>query len=137
MKLYRIIALICILIANLCILGHAIIPHCHCDRDELCVIMHHNDCDENACDETQHHSRKGESGSCILTQIVPQHHSSVDEILPDVSDSNITLLFYDIPLDLLKIDLPNTSVRHIAFDEVSHYTSYVSPTLGLRAPPFI
>ena len=137
MKLYRLIALICILIASFCVLGHAIVPHCHSGGTDSCVILNHNHCDEDHCDETQHHNCKGEAGSCILTQIVPQHHLSVDDILPDISDSNITLLFFDIPFELLKIDLPTITIRHIACDEVSHYTSYVSPTLGLRAPPFI
>lgn len=137
MKLYRLIALICIHIAALCILGHATIPHCHSGENELCVILNHNHCNDKTCDKNHQQDCQDQSGGCMLTQIILQHHSSVDDILPDASDAGITLLLLDIPFDLLKIDFPNTSVRLIPNDEISHYLSHVSPTLGLRAPPFI
>lgn len=140
MKTSRFIAVICIYVASLFLLAHAILPHCNHSEEDVCIAYEgHNHCDGKECGDSHNHGMAchGESNGCILTKIIPHHNTSSEEILPDISDSNVDLLFCTCLLELLYLDIPSEVLEHKFWDEQSYYTSYISPTLGLRAPPIV
>lgn len=141
-KVSRLIAIICIHIASLFLLSHAILPHCHHQGNESCVILSHNHCENKDCSDshdTHKHNNacSGETNGCILMQMLPQHTFSSNEILPNILDSNIDLLYCTCLLELLKLDIPDEIIDLSFWEEKSYYLSYISPTLGLRAPPIV
>lgn len=141
MKIYRLIALICIYIAGLFLVSHAILPHCNHSEENICVAYGaHDNCEDKACSgHKADHSMNcsGESNGCILTKIIPNQNLSSIEIVPSILDSNVDLLFCICILELMNLEMPIEVLEDKYWEEQSYYTSYISPTLGLRAPPFI
>jgi len=135
------ITLILLLIANLAIIAHNVTPHHHHDGIVCTASMCGDDCCDTNKDDSHHHDAathgcQGAQGECELKQTMAR----------EIQSNNIQL---DIPLVLLMVHhccgLGNCDLEEPDFSTFfrqkpyleSYFTTYVSPTLGLRAPPRI
>lgn len=140
MDVKKFITIIFLLIANLSVIAHNVTPHHHHDGIVCMASMCADECcDAEAETSHQHHSANhcnGNPGDCELK----------NTMFRDSGNNNIQL---SVPLLMLMIHhccglsschieeamLP-AHCTHRPYLE-SYYTTYVSPTLGLRAPPHI
>jgi cell division protein FtsL len=132
-------AFIFVLLANMVLLAHAVIPHHH-HQQQVCVESTHCLNDEYAhtheSSQHNHHHDGSADNCCILKQAV-----FITTVQLRLSDSNNTCLDnhtlnFIILSDFGFDEFYSLSVIASCIPEISFtITSYVTKTLGLRAPP--
>ncbi|MBK8807545.1 MAG: hypothetical protein IPO21_13245 [Bacteroidales bacterium] len=130
-----------ILLANLVLLAHAVLPHHHHEQ-QVCIESTHCDGDSEAHihnTASQDHQHDGADNTiCVLKQAVIVPSSQVKSIntCDNCSDNHN----HDF---IIHSDFGNEHSQFVS--EVisykpefpSFYTTFVTPTLGLRAPPIV
>ena len=137
------VALSLLMLANIFLLAHAVLPHHHHDDGGICFVnAHHRDCDDEHHDTPTHqHEQEGNlAGKCCYIDVffIPAHnltlkstchihsHCDCDHVLEATTPNTINIQDF---VDKTLIDF-----RHKPF-LVAYHTGYISQSLGLRAPP--
>ena len=136
-------AIFFLVLANIILLAHAVIPHHH-HKGEVCFIYSHcqNDCDEQNHQTTENnheHDGKNDFQCCVLDQFVlipsswikqeckcldgDNRHPGNDGFQTVLSELGSVFIFQTC---LFKTKLPLLS---------STYTFFTGRSIGLRAPP--
>lgn len=131
-----------ILIANMVLLAHAVIPHHH-HQAVICIEQNHGDDDSllhnhNVPDHDHQHDDNTNSTTCVLQQtfVVPALHSNLFKCCCNYSD-NQNLDFYILSkLGLTELQPVSKVVARFPLHS-SYLISFVTSTLGLRAPPIV
>jgi hypothetical protein len=143
--LKRTTAIIFIILANMLVLAHAVVPHHH-HHKQVCFINSH--CiNDNIADEQNtnrdNHSHDGEKNSddCILKApvIVSTNQWKIDFKFNDkTSDQSGHFEFYNCQSNTrTEFVFPLFSRFAGSYFNNSSYSSLVSASLGLRAPPVV
>jgi hypothetical protein len=140
-------AFIFVLLANIVLLAHAVVPHHHHhNANEICIST--SDC-ETDCKEHKHitpacthgHENNEKSECCTLNQFVVIPATSIRQEnnwvgCPDnkgTFDDFQAILFYYV----LKADVPILETDARLQFTTSFFTQFVVSSLGLRAPPTV
>lgn len=141
----RLPAILFILVANIVLLAHAVIPHHHHEK-EVCIVSSHcdSDGDSHNHDKAEHkHQHHGGNSvdHCVLQQILISPPNKIKHEIKSLDlDTNLFLtdysqaIFNDNSNDLvcfssyLKSKPPSITYT---------YLNYASTVLGLRAPPLV
>jgi hypothetical protein len=140
MNVKKAISLSFLLLANIVMLAHAVVPHHYHENTGVCVMSHCRDSNE-AHRHENNHSQKHEHGGNALSD-----ECSVDIHVFTKNDNNNCCLhsycdceqiLYTLILD--RVSISNFDIK-IPFQHkpylLSYHTEYISQSLGLRAPPF-
>jgi len=147
----RAISLSFILLANIILLAHAVIPHHHHDTIPVVIISHHehdrkahehhhhHDDNEpvNSCDASDSHAHNGFE-DCILANLFFRLENERQEFQTVNCDFGLLLWLspllsgYELPPIINDTGLPFR--QHPL--QPSYFTDYISQSLGLRAPPY-
>lgn len=133
-------AIFFILLANIIILVHAVVPH-HYHQMAICVNTSHCQSDSNAHDHDHEHDGEENSQSCVLKQAV---------FIPSTQENQFSNCLYAADKPLATIDFQAVlfdngylagapcivSWSQTSFD-TSSFTEFIAPSLGLRAPPIV
>jgi hypothetical protein len=141
----RITSIAFILLANILLLAHAVVPHHH-HHKQVCLVNSH--CiDINLADDLNtnrdNHNHDGEKNSddCILKEpvIVLTNQWKVDLRFNDKTPDQTSLdEFYNCPSHIITgFIFPVFSRVLTSHFNNSRYSSLVSTSLGLRAPPVV
>ena len=142
----RIPAVFFILLANLVLFVHAVVPHHHHDSD-LCfdpiVAEHtsHNDFCSEACKNDPHqHDSDNASDDCMLSHIVALYNGDIKQnIRAHISSHDLInhlSVFALFSNENLRVSNPNFFIEIVFNDHISIYHSLASQAFGLRGPPF-
>lgn len=133
-------AILFILLANIVLLAHAVLPHHH-HKQQVCIEGSHCEEEEDISQTTAHghqHDNHTNSATCVLKQavIIPSTEGKFFKCCDNYSDNhsyNYYILFNPGNIDLQPIS------EVVAFIPVlpSFLTSSVTITPGLRAPPMV
>lgn len=136
-------ALFFLILANIFLLSHAVIPHHH-HQDEVCFVEthccgdHHSDTEE--AQNNDHHSDKNPDNCILKVPFIPASNSFRQDIKSfDAPDYSFDLtVFQSIFSDLVSVALKSESSK-IASDAppIIGYAQIFIPTCGLRAPPVV
>lgn len=138
-------ALIFIILANILILAHAVVPHHH-HHKQVCLVNSHyiNDNipgEQNTNRENHNHDGEKNSDECILKEPVIvstnqwRGNFKFSNILLDLNEHNE---FYNGLSNARTEFLFPVFSRHVSIYFInSTYSSLVSSSLGLRAPPVV
>lgn len=134
-------ALFFIFLANIIILTHVVLPHHH-HNQQVCYERVHctNDDAIHTQNSTTHkHQHDGtDNSTCVLKQavIIPSSHDKIIKSCDNCSDNHIHDFF--VLSSIGDIDLQPISHTETTVPEFpSFLTSFVTSTLGLRAPPIV
>lgn len=145
MRPKRLIALTLLMLANIFLLAHVVLPHSHHDGVvcfSLEEMVHQHHCSHNhvdACDCNCHHAENhhhhGDSEDCNLKEIViRQDNNSHHEILPCATC--LSLLYTIYSLNDLYLVVPEYGHRLVQKPYlITYIPPYVGTISGLRAPP--
>ncbi len=135
-----------LLLANLALLAHTVIPHHHPDAHHIsiCNLLPAEDANNIHCAHHdmggQEHGANGLGDDCILNglyiRVASGHQSSSEEDHPscdDTADSYPSICSIVNPSSV-RWDEGGIPFRHRPFLLYS-YSQYVTSSLGLRAPP--
>jgi hypothetical protein len=138
-------AIFLILIANIVLLAHAVVPHHH-HKSQVCIVSCHcqADCQDhnnNLPGHNNQHDGNNESDCCVLKQAVAIPSNLVKQDFRGFdSDNNhpdfdgFQCVLFDNELDIFEpID---SSVAKLQFLS-SNYSHFVNTSIGLRAPPIV
>ena len=140
----RVAATIFLILANLVLFVHAVIPHHH-HESELCFDAFNKteQTTDNCCesDETKHHhdSDKDEDG-CFLTHIIALNYGEVkqgirvDFVSAGFNTNNFAMAILSDRNSA--ISSPDYFIEIISHDRRPNYFSLACRASGLRAPPF-
>jgi len=135
------IALFILLLANITILVHAFVPHHHHENIPFCISSHCVDSNiahdsSTSCDPHQHEGNSS-SGDCLIDNIYTR--ATNDRQVLDSGDNDYTQLPHFLLLFCSDcfIKLSNTEAKKIELTPYlsSYHTTFVTRSLGLRAPP--
>lgn len=136
----RAIALSFLVLANMAILVHVVIPHHHHNNFVICFLTSHCTDDEEAsghpydCNHHQHND-DGTEECLLLTEMyikIDNNRSVVDLNFHNDFQYPVLLLLVN---PIIKItDLENLPFRQTPY-LLSYYTEYIARSTGLRAPP--
>jgi len=138
-------ALFIILLANIILFAHAVIPHYH-HKTEVCIEsfqgqINHDDHEDKTNDHEHEHNGKNSSDYCASEQVfvVPynqlkQEYKYLDSDKSDLQFSKLQIIVID--KDLYCHFPTILSKRQLLF-YTSTYSGFASTILGLRAPPFV
>jgi hypothetical protein len=139
--LSKVVSISLLVIANLVILAHDVIPHHHHD-DYVC--FEHGSCAAHHANDSEHGKLPGseDEACCILDNllIIPANSrydkiiSSSSIILPDSGNHGFALLA-NAQFDFTKLLLPLLFRQHS--QKLNFYHAFTSLSAGLRAPPVI
>ncbi|GEM_PF-3634940 len=119
-----------------CVMAHSFIPHHH-HNSTVCVTAcsHHQASD---CTDGEHDSHAHGDMECMMDNVVVRDSGSQKVIQPAISDILFSLHLYHICYCSCMQEKTGI-VSYLNYKPYleSYYTSYVAPTLGLRAPPRI
>ena len=137
----RAIALSFLLLANIALLVHAVIPHHH--HNELTVCFFATTCTDSAKahkhthgSDCQHHHDGSGMEECPLKKMFVRFENNklFDDLRLD-NDIQYPVLFLFPIHPIVEI----TGLKDLPFRQnpylLSCYTDYIAPSLGLRAPP--
>lgn len=129
-----------ILIANLVLLAHAVLPHHHHEQ-QVCIERTHcvEDVTIHSLNSTDNHQHDGsDSTTCVLKQavIIPSSQTRFINNCDNCSDNHIHDYIILSNLGYEHTQFVSEIVTHIP-EFPSFYTTFVTPTLGLRAPPTV
>lgn len=134
-----------ILLANIMLLVHGLMPHHH-HKGVVCFTQNHSE--EVCCNDSHHQHNKGcddshsdDSGCCVVKQdfLIPSDEIGkttrcvVSEIHNKIQIWFVALLTSSIEF---KIFTP-IKFKHHFLDVLLHYSYYLNSSLSLRAPPSI
>ncbi len=134
-----------ILLANIMLLVHGLMPHHH-HKGIVCFTQ--NQTEEVCCNDVQHQHNKGcddshsdDSGCCVVKQdfLIPSDEIGkttrcvVSEIHSKIQSWFVALLTNSIEFKVFT----TIKLKHQFFDVLPHYCYYLSSSLTLRAPPSI
>lgn len=134
-----------LLLANLALLAHTVIPHHHPDAHHIyiCDLVPAEDANNSQCAhhdmDGQDHGANGLGDDCILNglyiRVASGHHSSLGEDHPsyDTADGSPSIYSIVNP-STVRRDEGGRPFRHRPF-LLSSYSRYITSSLGLRAPP--
>ncbi len=135
-------AIFFVLLANIIIVAHAVVPHHHLPR-QFFIITEHSDEDVNGhkhhTDEHNHeHGDANDYDYCLLKQVITTPANSSKQ---EFSSPSIDFNFGSVLAILIKNDFacnppPILSYRQSTFHN-SFYTCFINSVSGLRAPPSI
>lgn len=137
----KFMTIISLLIANLAIIAHNVTPHHHHDGIVCMASMCANDCCNTGEDDSHHHgaashSCHGSPGECELKQTMTREaqNGSIQLNIP----LTLLMVHHCCGLSSCGLEKPDFSTffRQKPYLE-SYLTTYVSLTLGLRAPPHV
>ena len=135
-------ALSVLLFANIFILAHNILPHYHHD-DIMCLPSSHaQHCCEGHNEDAQsehndmHKHDHGDIEDCLLKNtVVRQVSSDQSQLIPALI---LLAVHHCCGLSSCHLEEPTLPLFYQQKPYLeSYFTTYVSPTLGLRAPPHI
>lgn len=148
--LKKIVSITFILLANLVMIAHVLIPHhhhhveevcldnLHCESDEVLCIPLETDCDYFQCVDHKHHGQQ-DHGACVLSVNLyrnAQQYQRTGKIL--TSNPNATILFTSV----LAHKYASVSSSNFYIDDVtsfiyleSTYAFYSIDASALRGPP--
>lgn len=138
-------ALIIILLANIILFAHAVIPHYH-HKTEVCIESFHHkindDATEHKTTEPRHeHNDKNSSDYCASQQafLIPVNQIKQETQYTDSVDANLQLTSLQAGLSdkdaYLHFPTFLSNVPFLFF--TSARSSFASTILGLRAPPVV
>jgi len=129
-----------ILLANIILLAHAVIPHHHHTSD-ICIVNNVENAPHDNC-TTHNHEHEKKSDACALNQVLVIHSQQIRYEINDIdfADNNQSI-FDDIQAgfvndgmgDLYSINASNSKPPLLA----STYSLFAGNSIGLRAPPSI
>lgn len=134
-----------ILLANIMLLVHGLMPHHH-HKGVVCFTQ--NQTEEVCCNDAQHqHTRscddthKDEPGCCVVKNdfLIPSDEIGkttrcvINEIHSKIQSWFVALLTNSIEFKVFT----TIKFKHQFFDVLPHYSYYLSSSLSLRAPPSI
>ncbi len=134
-----------ILLANIMLLVHGLLPHHH-HKGVVCFTQ--DQTEEVCCNDAQHQHSKGcednkrdDSNCCVVKQdfLIPSDEIGkttrcvVNEIHSKIQSWFVALLTNSIELKVFT----TIKFKHHFFDVLPHYCYYLSSSLSLRAPPSI
>jgi hypothetical protein len=134
-----------LLLANLALLAHTVIPHHHPDSHQLsiCDLLPAEDASNSHCAhhdmDGQEHGANGLGDECILNglyiRVASGHHSSLGEDYPsyDTTDNYPSFCAIVNP-SAVRWEEDGRPFRHRPFLH-SCYTRHIAASSGLRAPP--
>ncbi|MFV0590762.1 MAG: DUF6769 family protein [Draconibacterium sp.] len=144
----RNLAAIFILLANMVLFAHAVVPHHHHDSN-LCFeakAAGHNANDEccgegcKTSDESHQHNSDEASDDCLLSNVIALFNGDVKQnIRTQISFLNLiynTSLFVLEGNENLRVSNPHFFIEIVFNDQIPIYHSLASRAFGLRAPPF-
>lgn len=146
----KVIALPLLLLANLVILAHAIVPHHHHDKIvvSICDFLSIEDALEHTHSDHHHGQEKGHEHTghdlgeeCLLNELYIRASSNQNLSASHSGDFDLSNSHLDFPLYFCEfnqqIDL--TDYGELPFRQkpyvYSYHTYYITHSLGLRAPP--
>jgi hypothetical protein len=129
-----------IILANIVLMAHAVLPHHHHQR-VVCVESSHcqndNDTHNHNTPEDTHQHDGNTSTNCILKQAVivssNQGKNETDLVFNSHYHSLDLHLTYTGTKDIIPIFRIITLVTDVSFS----FSSYLTTSLGLRAPPIV
>jgi hypothetical protein len=129
-----------LLLANIAVLAHSAIPHHYHNGVPVAVAGVYNADSEEACtyDCRRHHHEPNNATieDCLLENVVARTVN--DEQQLDASGSNVFLLLWTFYLPSGSVSVPE-DLLSISFVQQpfvqSYHTTFVTRSLGLRAPP--
>ncbi len=134
-----------IVLANLVLFVHAVIPHHHHDRD-LCfdTFSSENTIADNYCEP--HGSKKGENSGndnadhCFLQNIVALSNGEIKQNLKGIINSHDLFKKVSV-LSILKqeknaLSNPDYFLEIVSHNHKPNYFTFACRAFGLRAPPF-
>lgn len=141
----RIPALFFILLANVVLLAHAVIPHHH-HGEEVCIVSSHCEFDGEAHehDDAEHnHEHNGADNidDCALQQILISPPAKVRHEIKSLDLDND--LFHKFHLQALLIENRLVIDSYLSFRKTEPpilyftYQNYAGKVSGLRAPPVV
>lgn len=135
-----------LLLANLALLAHTVIPHHHPDAHQLsiCDLVPAEDANNSQYAhhdmDGQDHGANGLGDDCILNglyiRVASGHHSSSGEDHPSYDDTadGYPFVCAIVNLSAVRGEEDGRPFRHRPFLH-SCYTRYIAASSGLRAPP--
>jgi hypothetical protein len=136
-------ALFFLIIANIFLLSHAVIPHHH-HQDEVCFVEthccgdHHSDTEK--ADTNDHHSDENPDNCILEVPFIPASNSFRHDIKScDTPDNTFNIsVIQSIFSDLVSVAFKSESSK-IASEAppIIGYAQIAIPTCGLRAPPVV
>ena len=137
---------ICILVlVNILLLAHTIIPHHH-HQTQVCLQNSHCQDDgiahKHSNHEPQHeHDGKNNSDNCILKQAIVLPGNQVKQEFKNLNNADYHSHFNDYQFILLNTDkaviIAFFSLNTADFSFTTPFSDFVSSSLGLRAPPVV
>lgn len=141
----RILAAFFLILANMVLFVHAVIPHHHHDSN-LCFDpfvaenTSHEDCCTEECDTESQDDSKKASDDCMLSHIVALYNGEIKQnVRTTISSHNLinyTPLFAIESNENSRVSNPRFFIEIVFNDQIPIYHSLASRAFGLRAPPF-
>ncbi len=133
----RIVSISVVVLANIILLAHAIIPHHH--HDGVATAWLQQECQYHHHQPTDSHSQEEDtSDDCILKVVLSRLSVSHRE---ESEDHNLTPCLHCFDLYCTDFHLPEPVMTGKAVKAITHLTSTYSyspvNTSGLRAPPYV
>lgn len=132
-----------ILIANIMLLVHSVIPHHH-HKGIVCFTETntHKSSDCNSGNNCTHHgSESDDTGCCVVKQdyLVPSDEiGKTTRCVVNEHNSKIQSWFVALLTSSIEFKVFTTNnFKHQFFDVLLHYSYYLTSSLSLRAPPSI
>ncbi len=140
----QLLSVIFVLTANAVLLFHAVLPHHH--HDSVACFDESKDCPLNPnhhhrnqlCDNS--HDDPHNPGLCVLEQVVSVFAKKFIILKPRCPQNNDPVHYQTLFGTRLKLFAGNRSIHKIFVLEPEYligYTSYISVSIGLRAPPAV
>jgi len=130
-------------LANIILLGHAIIPHHHSNSLPSLVAIHGHHDEDSKSDSDEHHPENHDHNSdndfrnCLLNQFFRTQTHSHRLDVKYLDNYNPHTDFYATLPGKLLVEIANTASPPTIpkYCLRSNYTDYVNYSCGLRAPP--
>ncbi len=134
-----------LILANILLFGHAVVPHHHHDK-QVCLNIKHCVNDNTADVHDTHgksHSHDGDNNSddCVLKisffSILNQNKTEFDFFNNTTINSGSDCFYFANLINSSILKLPVSLTPVFEKSQNSSYSSLVSNSLGLRAPPVV
>ena len=141
----KVSALFIILLANIILFAHAVIPHYH-HRTEVCIEsfhreIDHDDHEDKTTDPKHEHNDENSSDYCASKQVfiipgnqVKQEYKCLDNTDTDLQLDKLQTIVIDKDL---YCHFPAILSKNQLLFYTSTYSCFASTILGLRAPPIV
>ncbi len=141
----RVSALFIILLANIILFAHAVIPHYH-HKTEVCIErfhrqLNHDELEHKTIDHKHEHNEENSSDYCASKQVfvipdnqVKQEYNCLDNPDNDLQPDKLQTILIDKDL---YCHFPIVLSKNQLLFYTSTYSCFASTILGLRAPPVV